>query len=342
MTSVVTTQEPAASAVGASVPRIEARTAARGGLRYAGDLVLPGMLHGRFVRSPYPHARIRSIDVAAARDVAGVVAVVDREALEVAFADMPPYDLACRELERPPEQIVKPGDFRLFDRTVRFVGEAVALVLGETRDVATTAAELVEVDYEQLPAVIQLDDAILPGAALVHESVPENRVTRIERVAGDAEAAFASADVVIERSFSTSKQKQAQLERTSCLAEFRDGRLTVWSPHQAPHRARATLARIFGLPLTSVRVVVPAVGGAFGKGDALTVEPYAAAAAIITGRPVRIVLERQEDFVATESRHPSRTTIKVGFRADGTMCAIQPAARSMRVPTSATACPSRR
>src|SRR5205085_1364656 len=129
------------------------------------------------------------------------------------------------------------------------------------------------VDYELLPAVVELDAALAPGAPLVHESLPGNRVTRIERQAGDVEAAMASAALVVERSFTTSKQKQAQLERTSCVAEFRDGRLTVWSPHQAPHRARATLARIFGLPLTSVRVVLPAVGGAFGKGDALTVEP---------------------------------------------------------------------
>jgi xanthine dehydrogenase molybdenum-binding subunit len=310
--------------VGRRVARVEARSKVTGSARYVGDLQAPGALHGRLVRSQHPHAVIRALDAAAAGEVAGFVRVIWAADVEAAWPAMAPFDLACGKLERDPSVPPPAGDMRLFDRHVRFAGEPVALVLAETDEAAGLAAELVEVEYEPLPALIDPDLASEPDAPQLHDGAPGNVANRLARSVGDVDAAFAEAALVLERTFETSRQKHAQLEPTGCLAvPDSDGRLTVLTPHQAPHRARVTIADLFGLPLGAVRVVVPPVGGAFGKSDALAAEPYAIAGALLTGRPVRLVYSRQEDFVGTESRHATKTRLAAAFRRDGTLIALR-------------------
>ena len=320
----MTTPDPALRIVGQRLPRAEASQKVTGDVRYVADLARPGMLHGVLVRSQVPAGRVRGVDASAALAAAGVVAVISSANLAERFPDLPSFDPACKGLDRPADRRVLPGDVRLFDERVRFVGEPIALIVAETERAAREAVGLVEIDIESLPAVLDIDAARASGAPLVHDDAPGNVLTRLDRGTGDVDAAFADAALVIERTFTTARQKQAQLEPTGGIAEWdADGRLTVWSPCQAPHRARFTLAGLFGLPLTDVRVIVPTIGGAFGKGDALTVEPYAAVAAAWTGRPVRIVLTRSEDFVGTEARHATRTTLAAAFRPDGTIAGLR-------------------
>jgi xanthine dehydrogenase molybdenum-binding subunit len=313
-----------AGPVGRRIPRLEARSKVTGSVRYVADLSAPGVLHGCLVRSQHPHALIRELDANAALELPGVVRVVWAGGIEAAWPAMRPFDPACGKIERDPANPNIPGDLRLFDRHVRFAGEPVALVLADSDEAARAAAELVEVDYEPLPAIVDPDAAVEPGAPQLHEGADGNVSHRLARSLGDVDAAFARADFVVERTFATSRQKQAQLEPTGCLVlPEPDGRVTVVTPHQGPHRARAVLADLFGLPLGAVRVVVPPIGGAFGKADGLAAEPYAMAGALLTGRPVRLVFSRQEDFVGTESRHATRTRLAGAFRADGTLIALR-------------------
>jgi xanthine dehydrogenase molybdenum-binding subunit len=317
-------QAAAPAVVGRSVPRIEARAKVTGASRYVDDLVLPGMVYARLARSPEAHARVRRVDAGPAAALAGTVAVLSSANLAERLGSLPSYDPACHDFERARPYQPEPGDFRLFSEVVRFVGEPVAAVAAATDAAASQAVGLLEVDYEPLAAVFDVERALGEGAPGLHADAPGNLAASAGKHAGDVDAALASAAAVVTRRFTTSKQKQAQLEPTCCLAEpVPSGGITVHAPLQSPHRARRTLAHLFGLPLSQVRVVAPTIGGVFGKGDALTAEPYAVALALVTGRPVKLRYSRTEDFVGTESRHPSVVTLTAGFAADGSLVALR-------------------
>jgi xanthine dehydrogenase molybdenum-binding subunit len=312
-------------AVGRSVPRLESTEKVTGRGRYTADLELPRMAHARLVRSPHAHARVLSVDDSAALALPGVVLVLSSANIAAQLPGLPAFSV----LEgRPPGTAEEHGDCRLFDAEVRYAGEPVAVVVAETDALAREAAALIEVEYDVLPAVLDPEAAQGPEAPPVHADAPGNRSRRMETRRGDVDAALAGAALVLERRFATPRQKQAQLEPTVCVAELDGSRkLTVWSPHQSPHRLREALASVFGLPQPRVRVVTPLVGGAFGKSDALTAEPYAAALTLITGRPIKLRYSRQEDFIGTDARHPTITDLTIGFRADGTIAALR--ARSL-------------
>jgi xanthine dehydrogenase molybdenum-binding subunit len=310
--------------VGTSIPRFEAPAKVAGRARYVGDLSVRGMLHASLVRSPYPRATVTGIDAAASLAIPGVVCVISALDVGTHLPGLRPFDLACAAMERDPAAPNLVGDAQLLGREVRYVGEPVAIVVAESEDAAADAAGLLEVEYEMQAGVLDVDAARAPDAPLVHAAAAGNVASRLARRLGDPDPAFAAAALVVEATFRTARQKHAQLEPTGCLAAVgEDGRITVWTPHQAPHRARYTLARLFGMPANRVRVIVPSVGGAFGKNDALTAEPYAIAASLVSGRPVRLLFSRQEDFVGTESRHATSTTLALALRDDGTILAIR-------------------
>ncbi len=196
--------------------------------------------------------------------------------------------------------------------------------MADSDGAAVEAAVILEVDYEPLTAVLDVDQARLEDAPQIHQGTEGNLAGRLRRSDGDVEAALAGSEVVLAHRFVTSRQKQAQLEPTCCVVEpRRDGGVTVWTPHQAPHRARRTLARMFGLGLNSVRVVNPLIGGAFGKGDGLTAEPYAVAAALVTRRPIKLRYSRHEDLVGTEARHPAVFDLTAGLDVEGRIIALR-------------------
>jgi xanthine dehydrogenase molybdenum-binding subunit len=311
------------AAVGRSVPKVDAPAKVRGGSRYVDDLVLPGMLYARLARATEAHAEVVAVDDAAAMELPETVAVLSSANLAERFGTLPPYDAGCHDFERAEAFSPEPGDARLLDSVVRFVGEPVAAVAATSDAAAKRAVELLEVSYRELEPVFDVERAREPGAPLLHADAPGNLAARVELRYGDPEAAMAGAATVIEGRWTTSKQKQAQLEPTCCLADpSPDGGVTVWAPAQSPHRARHTLAHLFGLRLSQVRVIAPAIGGAFGKGDALTAEPYAVALALATGRPVKLRFTRTDDFVGTESRHPSIVSLRAGFAADGAISGL--------------------
>jgi xanthine dehydrogenase molybdenum-binding subunit len=316
--------EPTLAAVSRSVPRIDAPAKVAGTSRYVDDLQLPGMLYARLARSVEAHARIAAVDDAAARALPGTVAVLSSANLTDHLGTLPTYDPACHDFERASPYAPEPGDFRLLSDVVRYAGEPVAAVAAATDAAARDAAALLEVDYRPLPAAVDVEAARADGAPVLHPEAPGNLASRATVERGDVVAAMAAAAAVVEGRFSTSKQKQAQLEPTCCVVDpSPDGGVTVWGPLQSPHRARHTLARLFGLRLSQVRVVAPTIGGVFGKGDALTAEPYAVALALATGRPVKLRFSRAEDFVGTETRHPSVVSLTAGVAADGSIVALR-------------------
>jgi xanthine dehydrogenase molybdenum-binding subunit len=312
------------SVVGRRVSKIDSYDKVAGLSRYVDDLRLPGMLVGRLVRSWLPHARVDHIRADDALRVTGVVDIITHENVREAAPRLAAsFDPACHDFERETPFAAMPGDATLLGPVIRYVGDPVAAIAAESDAAADEAAALLDVDLAALPAVFDVENATSPGAPQLHEGAPRNIASVVQRRIGDVDAALSAAAAIVHSPFRTSKQKQAQLEPTTCIAQATHQGITVWSPHQSPHRARHTLARLFGLPLTDVRMIVPTVGGGFGKGDALTAEPYAVALALRTGRPVKLTYSRADDFVGTESRHPAVADLEAGVRADGSLCALR-------------------
>jgi xanthine dehydrogenase molybdenum-binding subunit len=306
------------SPVGRGLPRPDALEKVTGAAKYTADFKLPGMLYGRLVRSPHAHARVVGIDTRRAEGLPGVKAVVTAKEVP----GTPFNNAAMSAIILAPYQMTK--DQRLFDGVVRFRGEGVAAVAATSAQVAKEAAGLVEVQYQELPAVLDPEEAMQPGAPLVHDGVEGNLLAQVRMGTGNIEEGFAAADHVLEARYVTSRQKQCQMEPSVSIAAFSpEGRLTIWSPTAMPHLVRRMLAELFDLPETKVRVVSLHIGGSFGSRLGLVVEPYAVVLAKKAGLPVMVEYDRQEDFYATESRHPCIIDLKAGARKDGTLCALQ-------------------
>lgn len=287
-----------------------------GRVRYSQDVELPGMLHARVLRSPFPHARVVGVD--ASEVPAGVTTLTPADT-----EDLGAYGCQIRD------QTVLAGD------RVRYAGDIVAAVAAETPELAREAVELIEAEYEELPAVLDLDGA-LAGSQLVHDEIaisendaayfglrPEqgsNICHRFRIVHGDTEAALASADVVVEGTFATAAAQQAAMEPHASLARWHEGRLEVWTGTHTPFNVRSDLASIFRLDDDQVRIVCPPTGGSFGAKTFVHTEAIAAAIARKAGRPVRLVLPRAEEW-QTNGRHPSIIRIRMGATADGEIVA---------------------
>jgi xanthine dehydrogenase molybdenum-binding subunit len=303
--------------VGQPLPRLDAVAKVTGTARYAADLQLPGMLHGRILRSPYAHARVTRLETRRAEALPGVVAVLSHVSLPGKSYRQSPYALTAADPVATPDQ-------SLFDPVVRHAGQPVVAVAAVDVDTAMAALDLVEVAYEPGPVVTDPEAALRPGAPLVNEAWGSNLAGRLRYGTGDVDAGFREADIVLGRRFTTSRQKHVQTEPFACLADITaDGVITVWTPSQTPHPLRGQLAALFGLPMSQVRVVTPAIGGAFGGRVGVVAEPYAVALALAARRPVRLEFSRAEDFVGTETRHPMMLDVRVGARRDGSLVAMQ-------------------
>ncbi|MDW8060350.1 MAG: xanthine dehydrogenase family protein molybdopterin-binding subunit [Thermomicrobium sp.] len=312
--------------LGRAVPMVDALERVTGRIRFAQDVAIPGMLHAAVVRSTVPHARIRRIETGAARAVPGVVAVVTAAELARIPGIHPVYG---PQIEDQPVLAI--------DR-VRYVGDMVALVAAETPRAARQAAERVVVDYEPLPAVFDPVEAMQPGAPLVHELRPEephrghavyfglrplfgtNCCNHFHLYTGDIERGFAEAALVLEETFRVPAAQHVAMEPHAALAYWENGRLVVISGTQTPFNTRQMLAQIFGLSAEQVRVVVPPMGGSFGCKVFPRIEPQVAVLAYLTGRPVKLVLDRYEEFV-TLTRHATVVTIRLGLTRDGRITA---------------------
>ncbi len=297
--------------IGKDIPRSDATPKARGSAIYTDDMKLPRMLHGRILMSPFPHALIKHIDTSKAASLPGVKCVITAE-------DTPK---------------IKYGNWRLFPETqdeyplavdkVRFIGDEVAAVAATDKDTAEEALELIEVEYEELPAVFDVDEAMRPGAPIIHEYCPDNVSVNRKIDYGDVEKGFAESDYVREDTFDLPPVIHAYLEPCSALAQVDlDGRITLWTSTQVPYIVQCLLASTLGMRENDVRVIKPFIGGGFGgKMELRTWEFCAALMAKKTGRPVKFTLSREEEFLVGRRRHPMRIHSKVGFKSDGTLVA---------------------
>lgn len=309
--------------VGRSVPRVDGHEKVTGAARFAIDLSVPGMAHAAVVRSEVAHGRLLGIDTEAARAVDGVLAVLTA-------ADFPQYDLRFGHIVRDHPVLAS-------DR-VRYHGEPIALVVARTRRAALAAARLVEAEYEELDAVIDVHDALAPDAIELHPPAgrdadpaflefqgdtdvrDRNVCAEMEVGWGDVDAAFAEADVVVEGVYRFPMLYAYAMEPYNALATYEGGRLTVHTTQQHPYSVREELARIFELPMGRVRVVAGNVGGGYGSKAHMKVEALAALGAIATGRPVKLVLSVEESILTTRA-DSAEIRARSGFRADGRLCA---------------------
>jgi CO/xanthine dehydrogenase Mo-binding subunit/aerobic-type carbon monoxide dehydrogenase small subunit (CoxS/CutS family) len=321
----VTNVEDAAAgaAFGRSLPAPAGPQVVSGAARYTFDTAMRGTLHIKMLRSPHPHAKIISIDKSAALDVAGVHAVLTHE------------DAPTKLFSTARHEVVEmdPDDTRVLDDVVRFIGQKVAAVVAETEAAAEEACHRLKVDYEILPAVFDPADAIVQGAPMIHpDRTAQQRVADAQRniVAqthgefGDVASALAAAAVTYEGTFTTQRVQHAALETHGGLAWVdADGTLNVRSSTQVPFLTRRTLAGIFNLAPDKVRVFCERVGGGFGGKQEMLVEDILALAALRTGRPVKLELTREEQFISTSTRHPMRVTVKAGADSNGKLTALQ-------------------
>src|ERR1700737_2241085 len=313
----------AGTAFGRSLPAPAGPQLVRGAARYTFDTEVEGLLHIKMLRSPHPHAKIVSIDKTAAMAVPGVHAVLS-------FEDAPDRLFSTARHEKA---WMDPDDTRGLDNIVRFVGQQVAAVVAETEAAAEEGCRRLKVDYDVLPDVIDPAQAIAAGAPAIHpDKTPEHRVANAQRniVAethgeyGDVASALASAAVTYEETFTTQRVQHAALETHGGLAWIDPaGILNVRSSTQVPFLTRRALTEIFDLPPDKVRVFCERVGGGFGGKQEMFVEDILALAAIKTGRPVKLELTREEQFIATSTRHPMRVTVKAGADKDGKLTALQ-------------------
>jgi aerobic carbon-monoxide dehydrogenase large subunit len=287
--------------------------------RFIGDLSRPGMLHASFVRSPFPHARILSIDAERARATPGVHAVLTG-------ADLPP-ELGAQpnthlfgERETPYYALAR-------DR-VRYAGEPVAVVVAESPYLAEDARDEVLVDWDPLPSVGNVERALADDAPLVYADLdwPDNVAATFEKEMGDVDRAFDEADVVVTERYRIQRQFACSLETRGVLAEWDSNvdELTLWTSSQIVHIARDLLAAVLGIPEHRVRVLVPRIGGGFGaKFHFYPEETAVALAARATGRPVRWIEDRMESFLATVHAREQRAEISMAAREDGTITAVK-------------------
>ncbi|MGN6459781.1 MAG: molybdopterin-dependent oxidoreductase [Pseudolabrys sp.] len=299
--------ETAGKYIGQNVRRIDAPAKVSGALKYAGDMLMPGMLHVHVLRSPHPHARIVSIDTSATVAMDGVEGVITCD-------DVPGEDGFGVFVHDQP--IMARGK-------VRYVGEAVAAVAAEDPVTARKAAEAIKVVYEPLPAVFSAEDALQSGAPILHDYAPNNITTHIPIRVGDVEKGFAESDLVVEEHYATQPIEHAYLEPEAGLSYVdHDGVVVVISPSQNITHHRHMLSKIIAKPISKVRFIMSPVGGGFGGKEDMIYQGMLALLAMKTRRPVRLVFSREESLIVTAKRHPSNTTLRMGLTRDGRIKAV--------------------
>src|SRR5713226_4182004 len=305
---------------------LDAAERVSGRINYVLNFELPGMLVGKILRSPFPHARLVTLDASQAARLEGVRAILTRDDFGPTKAFSGRYGRVFRD-----QTVVA------FEK-VRFVGDPVAAVAAANEDIAEEALSLIKTEYEEVAAVFNEEEALTPAAPLVHDPRPEqqpmfskliqdlpggsNICSHFKLRRGDVEQGFREADFVFEDVFHSPAAQHVPLEPHVSVAQYFQGKLTIWTSTQMPHAIRSQMAELFNLPLARVRVIVETLGGGFGSKGSLRLEPITAFLALKGNRPVKIVLTREEEFV-TVCKHPATIRIKTGVMKDGTLVARQ-------------------
>jgi 4-hydroxybenzoyl-CoA reductase subunit alpha len=303
------------SIIGKSIAMVDAAGKTTGSGKYTDDLSLPGMLYGKILHSPHPHARIKSIDTSRAERLDGVIAVVTGKDAPNPFGILPVgHDEHALALDK-----------------VRYVGDNVACVVAVSEGIAEKALELIAVDYELLPAYFDPEESMKAETNLIHDNKPNNLEKDYHHVFGDPDKAFAEADYVAEGRFLANEVTHAAMEPHCTLASFELdphtgtlGRLTVWSSTQVPYYLQHKLSLVLEMPMSQIRVIKPLVGGGFGgKSEVIPIEIIAGIAARAAQRPVKITYTREEVFWAHRGRPRTIVDLKTAVKNDGSITAVK-------------------
>ncbi len=303
------------SIIGKPTAMVDAAEKTTGAGKYTDDLSLPGMLIGKILHSPFPHARIRSIDTSRAEKVEGVVAVVIGKDAPKTYGILP----------------VGHDEYPLALDKVRYVGDNVACVVAITEGIAEKVLELIDVGYEVLPAYFDPEESMKAETDLIHDQKPHNTEKDYHHIFGDPDKGFAEADEVAEARFIANEVTHAAMEPHSTLAAFetdphtgKPGRLTVWSSTQVPYYLQHKLSLVLDMPMAQIRVIKPLVGGGFGgKSEVIPLEIIAAVAARKAQAPVKITYTREEVFWAHRGRPRTIVDLKTGVKKDGRITAVK-------------------
>lgn len=309
--------------IGTAAPRIDAFGKVTGQTEYSGDLVMPGMLHAKILFAGRPHARILSIDTSAAEALPGVVAIFTAK-------DVPVNEYGLQINDQPvlcgPNSPLPAGEGTgVRADIVRFVGDQVALIVAETEAIADQARKLIRVEYEDLPVLTDPEEAMKPGAFLIHPERGTSNICVHDKIRkGDVEKGFAEADVIVEAEYRVPMQEHAYLQPEAGLAYVdENGLLTVKAAGQWTHVDRKQIAHALALPEEQVRVQYPAIGGAFGGREDMSIQIVIALAAWKLKRPVKIIWSRQESIIGHAKRHAMVIRAKWGARKDGKLTAAR-------------------
>jgi 4-hydroxybenzoyl-CoA reductase alpha subunit len=295
--------------VGRPYPKVDAAAKVTGQTRFADDLFLPRMLHCKLLRSKLAHARLLRVDVSGALAMPGVLAAVTGRDLPIAFGILP----------------VSQDEHALAPDRVRYVGDPIAAVAALDEDAAFEALDVIEVDYEPLPPIGSIDDAVTHAEPRIHDYGDAGNFHKLVSMEfGDTEKGFAEADRVYEDLFFYEGSTHLPLEQHAAVADFGpDGKLTLWSATQTPHYVHRALAKVLQMPSARIRVIATPNGGGFGgKSDPFNHEIVVAHLSRITGRPVKICLTREEVFYCHRGRHPTLMRVKTGVKRDGAITAM--------------------
>lgn len=303
--------------IGKGVKKNDALDKVTGAAKYTADVQLPNLLYARCKRSNVAHAKIRHIDTRRAAQLPGVKAVLTHE-------DVP---RVLHTGSPAPRSASLKCDQYILDDKVRYWGEVVAAVAATSEEIAEQAIDLIEVEYEQLPAVFTAEDAMRPDAPVIHDDKTDDNhvIDPLREQRGDVEKGFAEADLIVENEYFGGRPSPAYMEPNACTCQWdNSGALTVWIATQTGFMVRGIMAEVLGLPYHKVRVLMDYMGGGFGaKQDLYQSEFLCALLARQTRRPVRMEWAREEVFLGGRSRHPVKITLKQGFKKDGTITARQ-------------------
>ncbi|MCJ7780529.1 MAG: molybdopterin-dependent oxidoreductase, partial [Acidimicrobiia bacterium] len=311
---------PETRVVGKPETKVDALKLAKGNPAFTDDVNLTGMLIAKVLYSPHAHARIVAIDDSEARALPGVRAV-----LHHGNVSRVRYASGGQSYPNP-----LPYDQVSFDDKVRFVGDRVAAVAADTEEIALAAIDLIDVTYEALPAVFDENEAIIDGAPMIHDEADmegahdasHNLVHHIQAQTGDVADGFAIADRVFEHTSRVHQVQQAPIEPHIAISAWdSDERLVITSSTQVPFHVRRMVAPLLGLPVKKIRIIKPRIGGGFGVKQEMLIEDIVGHLTIVTGRPVRLELTREEEFISSRTRHPQTITFKTGVDADGKLTA---------------------
>ena len=310
------------SHIGKPEQKVDAVKLVQGKPAFTDDIDMRGMLIAKVLHSTHAHARITRIDASRARELPGVAAVLT-------WQDVPRIVYSTAGQSDP---IPGPLDSFSLDNKVRFVGDRVAFVAAETEEIANHALTLIEVEYEDLPVLLDMQESMKPGAPILHDeaeyvnfgdSDPQKNLAAAIRIdIGDVEKGFEEADLIVEGDYSVPKVQHAHIEPHVVVTYWdEDDRLIIRTSTQVPFHVRRILAPVLGLPIKRIRVIKPRIGGGFGGKQEVLIEDIASHLTIATRRPVRLEYTREEEFIASRSRHPMRIHLKTGVMRDGTITA---------------------